>query len=64
MMVCEDIEFGVRLGEFFLIVGFSGCGKTMLLRIVGGLIRVIGGGVVIGDELVDGFGFDCGFVFQ
>lgn len=49
MIVCEDIEFDVCLGEFFLIVGFSGCGKMTLLWIVGGLIKVIGGSVVIGD---------------
>jgi NitT/TauT family transport system ATP-binding protein len=64
MVVCEDISFTVRPGEFLSIVGPSGCGKTTLLRILGGLIAPSDGQVIIDGEVVTGPGPDRGFVFQ
>lgn len=35
--VLNDISFEVERGEFLCIIGFSGCGKTTLLRTIAGL---------------------------
>jgi NitT/TauT family transport system ATP-binding protein len=39
LTILRDISFQVREREFVSIVGASGCGKTTLLRMIGGLLR-------------------------
>ncbi len=63
LVVLEDISFEVRSGEFFVIVGQSGCGKTTLLRIIQGLEQATGEIKLDGRPLA-GPGPDRGFVFQ
>src|SRR5919202_3031387 len=46
-----DLEIGD--GEFVVLVGPSGCGKTTALRMVAGLEPITGGGVLIGDQVVN-----------
>ncbi|MCI5210105.1 MAG: ATP-binding cassette domain-containing protein [Candidatus Electrothrix sp. ATG2] len=36
--VLKDISFRVRAGEFVLITGPTGCGKTTLLKCLNGII--------------------------
>lgn len=60
----SGIHLEVQRGEFLCVVGGSGCGKTTLLRIIGGLDREFGGTVAIGEEPIHGPGPDRGFVFQ
>jgi NitT/TauT family transport system ATP-binding protein len=45
----RGIDLSVAAGEFVSIVGVSGCGKSSLLRIVGGLLEPTAGTVAIGD---------------
>lgn len=35
----DDLDFSVETGEFFVILGPSGAGKTLILEIIAGLIR-------------------------
>ena len=35
----NDVSFSIKRGETYALVGESGCGKTTLLNIVGGLDR-------------------------
>lgn len=35
----EEVSFQVNKGEFVCLVSPSGCGKTTLLRILGGLLK-------------------------
>ncbi|HZR94143.1 MAG TPA: sn-glycerol-3-phosphate ABC transporter ATP-binding protein UgpC [Gaiellaceae bacterium] len=46
----DDVELTIGDGEFMVLVGPSGCGKTTLLRSIGGLEKVTGGRIVIGDR--------------
>ena len=48
-----DIEF--RKSEFVSILGHSGCGKTTLLNIIGGLDRYTSGDLIINRKVNKGF---------
>ncbi len=50
----ENINFQIKQGEFVLLVGESGCGKTTITRILNGLIPNFYGGDLKGSVLLDG----------
>ncbi len=54
--ILEDTDLAVEGGERIAVLGASGCGKTTLLRLAGGLIRPTGG-TVTSDFLRPGFVF-------
>jgi NitT/TauT family transport system ATP-binding protein len=58
------VSFDVEQGEIVSIIGESGCGKTTLLRIVQGLIRMDSGTIEVDGKPVRKPGRDRGFVFQ
>jgi NitT/TauT family transport system ATP-binding protein len=62
--VLRHISFAVGENEIVSLVGESGCGKTTLLRIVQGLVRLDRGTIRIDGHVVHGAGRDRGFVFQ
>ncbi|MDP9485541.1 MAG: ATP-binding cassette domain-containing protein, partial [Actinomycetota bacterium] len=62
--VLKDVDLGVCAGEFFCIVGGSGCGKTTLLRVLAGLLRPEAGEVSVGGRTVEGPMPEVGFLFQ
>ncbi|HVZ53445.1 MAG TPA: ABC transporter ATP-binding protein [Pseudolabrys sp.] len=64
LVVLDDINLEIRAGEFFVIVGQSGCGKTTFLRIVQGLDRATKGEIKLDGRPLAGPGPDRGFVFQ
>lgn len=52
--ILDGISFSVMKGEFVMIYGKSGCGKTTLLNILGGLDRPSSGNVILdGIDIVD-----------
>ncbi|MFL5935231.1 MAG: ABC transporter ATP-binding protein, partial [Gaiellaceae bacterium] len=46
----DDVDLTIGEGEFMVLVGPSGCGKTTLLRSIGGLEKVTGGRILIGER--------------
>ncbi|MBU1726910.1 MAG: ABC transporter ATP-binding protein [Candidatus Omnitrophica bacterium] len=64
--VLDDISLEVKEGDFVSVVGYSGCGKTTLLKIIGGLLRPVSGDVTINKypPLVSLKRHRLGFIFQ
>lgn len=48
----RDVSFGVPQGEFCVIMGSSGGGKTTLINLISGVDRADSGDIFINDELV------------
>ncbi|WP_246039260.1 ABC transporter ATP-binding protein [Dictyobacter alpinus] len=62
--VVEDANFSIERGEKFVIIGSSGCGKTTLLKAIGGFIAPVQGEILLNDVPVTKPGPDRAFVFQ
>jgi multiple sugar transport system ATP-binding protein len=63
----DDVSFSIEDGEFFVLLGPTGAGKTTTLRIIAGLEKQDAGNVLFDDEVVDDFvpaDRDVAFVFQ
>ena len=69
----DNIEFAIDKGEFVVVVGPSGAGKTTVLNILGGMDTVTSGDVLVDGENIAKYsqrkltGYrrdDIGFVFQ
>lgn len=69
----DGISFSVRKGEFVIVVGPSGAGKTTVLNILGGMNSPTDGEIIVdgknishlkGKDLVRYRREDIGFVFQ
>ena len=52
--VIDRLDLAVEEGEFFVVVGPSGIGKTTLLRLVAGLERCDAGRILVGGREVTG----------
>lgn len=52
-VILQDINFDVRAGEIFVILGGSGCGKSVLLKHLVGLYRPMAGTIHVADLPLD-----------
>ena len=69
----SGVDFAIEKGEFCVIVGPSGAGKTTVLNILGGMDSCTSGDVIVDGKTVSSFSrkqlisyrrYDVGFVFQ
>lgn len=69
----DGVDFEIPKGQFVIIVGPSGAGKTTVLNVLGGMDRITSGMVLVDDQNIAEFNEkqltqyrrdDIGFVFQ
>ncbi len=69
----REMSFTVEKGEFVVIVGPSGAGKTTILNLLGGMDSCTGGHILVDGQDISGYNekqlteyrrHDIGFVFQ
>ncbi len=69
----DGVTFSIEKGEFVIIVGPSGAGKTTVLNMLGGMDTCTGGSIELDGALISGYNsrqltayrrYDVGFVFQ
>jgi putative ABC transport system ATP-binding protein len=69
----NGVSFDIEKGEFAVVVGPSGAGKTTVLNILGGMDVLDDGTVIVGDRNISEYTgkmlteyrrYDIGFVFQ
>ena len=73
IIAVDEISFRIKKGEFVVVVGPSGAGKTTVLNILGGMDTLSVGSVYLDGKEISGLNkrqltayrrYDVGFVFQ
>jgi len=59
----DNVNIQINKGEFVSIIGHSGCGKSTVMNIVGGLYQATEGGVILQGKEVNEPGPDRAIVF-
>ncbi len=62
--VLQNINLSIEEGEFVAIVGFTGSGKTTLIKLIAGLLSPDKGSISFNDRPVTAPGHERGVVFQ
>lgn len=69
----SGVDFSINKGEFVVIAGASGAGKSTILNILGGMDKATSGKLLVDGKNIDEFSnkelttyrrYDIGFVFQ
>lgn len=69
----DNVNFTIEKGEFCVVLGPSGAGKTTVLNLLGGMDKPTSGKITVGDKVVTALNghelteyrrLDVGFVFQ
>lgn len=69
----DGVDFAIDQGDFAVVVGASGAGKTTVLNLLGGMDTSDGGEILVGGKDISKYNrkmlteyrrFDIGFVFQ
>ena len=69
----DDVSFDINQGEFVIIAGASGAGKSTILNLLGGMDTVSDGKIIVNQKEISSYNdkemtlyrrYDVGFVFQ
>ncbi len=69
----DGVDFSIKKGEFVIIVGASGAGKSTILNILGGMDTLTSGEIIVDGKKISSYSNkelityrrnDVGFVFQ
>lgn len=52
MIVVKNINLEIKEGEFFVLIGLSGCGKIIILKMINCFYDIIEGELYIKDKFV------------
>ena len=63
-IVLQDITFSIDEGDFVIILGESGCGKTTLLNMLAGLEHPTSGSISVDGEEISGIHPSRSMLFQ
>ena len=61
--VLDNVSLSVKKGEFLVLVGRSGCGKTTLLNCIAGLINQTSGSISVGGKTPRAMRREMGYMF-
>lgn len=64
VVACDELDLTIEPGEFAVLVGRSGCGKTSLLNAIDGLVSVTSGAITVGGKDTKEPSTDRAMVFQ
>lgn len=60
----DGVDLKVRKGEFLVLLGASGCGKSTMLNLIAGFEEPTAGRIVVNNRVVTDVDPHCGMVFQ
>lgn len=72
-LASDHVSFSIESGEFAMIIGASGAGKSTAMNLIGGIDVTDGGTILVGEKTISSFNEeqlqqyrqqDVGFVFQ